>query len=83
MKLYPYAHLNKREDGTDHVVALFSDSLTKRTAAHRKPCPVDHTEDRGALLAAFWEVLGAELPIDGLALFRLCLEAYTAVGGDD
>ena len=28
-------------------------------------------------------MLGVELPIDGAALSRLCLDAYTAVGGDD
>ncbi|MDN6283270.1 MULTISPECIES: hypothetical protein [Corynebacterium] len=83
MKLYPYARLNHHEGGPDHVVALFSSSPSKRTAAFIKSCSVDRTEDLDGLLAAAWEMLGAELPIDGVALSRLCLDAYTAVGGDD
>ena len=79
MKLYPYARANEH----GHTVALFSSSPSKRTAAYRKPCAVDRAEDLDALLAAAWEVLGVELPIDGGALSRLCLDAYTAVGGDD
>ena len=79
MKLYPYARANEH----GHAVALFSSSPSKRTAAYRKPCAVDRAEDLDALLAAAWGVLGVELPIDGAALSRLCLDAYTAVGGDD
>lgn len=79
MKLYPYARLNEH----GHAVALFSSSATKRTAAYRRPCPVDRTDDLDALLGAVQGVLGVELPIDGAALSRLCLDAYEAVGGDD
>ena len=79
MKLYPYARANEH----GHAVALFSSSPSKRTAAYRKPCAVDRAEDLDALLAAAWGVLGVELPIDGAALSRLCLDSYTAVGGDD
>ena len=82
MKLYPYARLNKWEDGPAHAVALFSSSPSKRTAAYRKPCAVDRIEDLDGLLAAVQEVLGVELPIDGAALSRLCLGAYEAVGGE-
>lgn len=82
MKLYPYARLNAREDGPDHAVALFSRDRAKRGAAFIKPCAVDRTEDLDGLLTAAWEVLGAELPINGAALSRLCLDAYDAVGGD-
>ena len=78
MKLYPYARANEH----GHAVALFSSSPSKRTAAYRKPCPVDRAEDLDALLAATWETLGAELPIDGAGLSRLCMDAYAAVGGD-
>ena len=78
MKLYPYARLNEH----GHAVALFSSSSSKRTAAYRKPCPVDRTEDLDALLGRVQEVLGVELPIDGVALSRLCLGTYEAVGGD-
>lgn len=78
MKLYPYARANEH----GHAVALFSSSPSKRTAAYRKPCAVDRAEDLDGLLAAAWEVLGAELPIDGAALSRLCMDAYEAVGGD-
>lgn len=79
MKLYPYARANEH----GHTVALFSSSPSKRTAAYRKPCAVDRAEDLDALLAAAWEVLGVELPIDGAALSRLCLDAYEAVGRED
>lgn len=79
MKLYPYARMNEH----GHAVALFSSSATRRTAAYRKPCAVDRVEDLDALLAAAWEVLGVELPIDGAALSRLCLDAFEAVGGED
>lgn len=79
MKLYPYARLNEH----DRVVALFSSSPSKRTAAYRKPCAVDRAEDLDALLGRVQEVLGVELPIDGAALSRFCLDAYQAVGGDD
>lgn len=79
MKLYPYARLNRH----GHAVAQFSSSATKRTAAYRRPCGVDRVEDLDELLGAIQEVLGVELPIDGAALSRLCLDAYEAVGGDD